>query len=54
MLLVLDDAHWIDPPSAAALLFALRRLYADRVCAPIATRPGGEERGGPGLVEVPR
>ena len=48
VLLVLDDAHWIDPPSAAALLFALRRLYADRVCALIATRPGGDERGGPG------
>ena len=48
MLLVLDDAHWIDPPSAAALLFALRRLYADRVCALIATRPGGDWRGGPG------
>jgi DNA-binding CsgD family transcriptional regulator len=46
VLLVLDDAHWIDPPSAAALLFALRRLYADRVCALIATRPGGDERGG--------
>jgi predicted ATPase len=48
VLLVLDDAHWIDPPSGAALLFALRRLYADRVCALIATRPGGDERGGPG------
>jgi DNA-binding CsgD family transcriptional regulator len=48
VLLVLDDAHWIDPPSAAALLFALRRLYADRVCALIATRPGGDWRGGPG------
>lgn len=47
VLLVLDDAHWIDPPSAAALLFALRRLYADRVCATIATRPGGDWRGGP-------
>jgi DNA-binding CsgD family transcriptional regulator/tetratricopeptide (TPR) repeat protein len=48
VLLVLDDAHWIDPPSAAAVLFALRRLYADRVCALIATRPGGDERGGRG------
>jgi DNA-binding CsgD family transcriptional regulator len=48
VLLVLDDAHWIDPPSAGALLFALRRLYADRVCALIATRPGGDWRGGPG------
>jgi DNA-binding CsgD family transcriptional regulator len=48
VLLLLDDAHWIDPPSAAALLFAFRRLYADRICALIATRPGGDWRGGPG------
>jgi DNA-binding CsgD family transcriptional regulator len=48
VLLLLDDAHWIDPPSAAALLFALRRLYADQICALIATRPGGDWRGGPG------
>jgi DNA-binding CsgD family transcriptional regulator/tetratricopeptide (TPR) repeat protein len=48
VLLVLDDAHWIDATSAAALLFALRRLHADRVCALIATRPGGDERSGPG------
>ncbi len=48
VLLLVDDAHWIDPPSAAALLFALRRLYADRVCALIATRPGGDWRGGAG------
>ncbi len=39
--LFVDDAHWIDAWSAGALLFALRRLYADRVCVLIATRPLG-------------
>ena len=39
VLIVLDDAQWIDAASAGALLFVLRRLYADRVCALIATRP---------------
>jgi DNA-binding CsgD family transcriptional regulator/tetratricopeptide (TPR) repeat protein len=37
--IVIDDAQWIDASSAGALLFALRRLFADRVCALIATRP---------------
>ena len=46
VLLVIDDAHWIDPASAGALLFACRRLYADHVCVLITTRPGGEGRGG--------
>lgn len=41
VLVVLDDAHWIDAASAAALLFALRRLQGDRVCVLIATRPEG-------------
>jgi DNA-binding CsgD family transcriptional regulator len=48
VLIVLDDAHWIDAASAGALLFALRRLYADRVCVLIATRPEGKQVGGAG------
>jgi hypothetical protein len=40
VLLVVDDLHWVDPPSAAVLLFALRRLEADRVLALVSTRPG--------------
>ncbi|MBB5869963.1 DNA-binding NarL/FixJ family response regulator [Allocatelliglobosispora scoriae] len=31
VLLVLDDAHWIDPPSAEVLAFAARRLAGTRV-----------------------
>ena len=44
VLLVIDDAHWTDAASAGALLFACRRLYADHVCALIATRPGADGR----------
>ncbi len=44
VVLVIDDAHWMDASSAGALLFALRRLYADRVLALLATRPGGLDR----------
>ncbi|MBV9943921.1 MAG: AAA family ATPase [Solirubrobacterales bacterium] len=48
VLIVLDDAHWIDAASAGALLFALRRLCADRVCVLIATRPEGAQAAGAG------
>ena len=37
--LVVDDAQWIDAPSAQALRFALRRLRADRVLCLVARRP---------------
>ena len=42
VLCVVDDAHWLDPATADALLFCARRLGADRVpwCSPPATRPG--------------
>lgn len=36
--LVIDDAQWADRPSLQALLFALRRLHADRVLAVISAR----------------
>jgi DNA-binding CsgD family transcriptional regulator len=52
VLIVLDDAHWIDAASAGALLFALRRLYADRVCVLIATRPEGVRTGGAGWTRL--
>ncbi len=35
---VVDDAHWLDHASADALLFAARRLQADRVAVVFATR----------------
>ena len=45
--IVVDDAHWIDPPSAGALLFALRRLHGDRALVLIASRPEGVAHLGP-------
>jgi ATP/maltotriose-dependent transcriptional regulator MalT len=41
VVVAIDDAHWMDSFSAAALLFALRRLYTDRVMVVIVTRPDG-------------
>ena len=38
VVLAVDDAHWADRPSLQALIFALRRLVADRVLAIIAVR----------------
>lgn len=40
LLLAIDDAQWLDRPSAQALAFALRRLSADRVLTVIMSRPG--------------
>ena len=37
---LVDDAQWLDGPSAAALLFAFRRLVADPVAVLIAVREG--------------
>ena len=40
VLCVVDDAHWLDDASADALLFAARRLDADRVAVVFAARDG--------------
>ena len=40
LLVVVDDAHWLDGPSADALLFTLRRLQADPVAAVLTVRDG--------------
>ncbi|HEY1456620.1 MAG TPA: AAA family ATPase [Candidatus Dormibacteraeota bacterium] len=42
LLVVLDDAHWLDRASAEAILFAARRLVADPVAVLIAVREGEE------------
>jgi DNA-binding NarL/FixJ family response regulator len=47
VIVAVDDAHWMDRPSAGALLFALRRLYANRVLALIVARPDGLDGLGP-------
>ena len=40
VLAVVDDAHWLDAASADALLFAARRLEADRVVLLFSVRDG--------------
>ena len=42
LLIIVDDAHWIDDASLDALRFAGRRLNADRVGLLFAVRPEGE------------
>ena len=41
VLVLVDDAHDIDQPSAEAIVFAARRLLADRVAVLMAIRPTG-------------
>ena len=41
VVLAIDDLQWADRPSARAVLFALRRLRADKVLAVVSTRAGG-------------
>jgi DNA-binding CsgD family transcriptional regulator/tetratricopeptide (TPR) repeat protein len=53
MLGVVDDAHWLDRPSADALVFSARRLEAEGVALLFAARDGDERRfDGPGLAEL--
>jgi hypothetical protein len=40
LLCVVDDAHWLDVPTAEALLFAARRLEAEGVAMLLAARDG--------------
>jgi DNA-binding CsgD family transcriptional regulator len=44
VLAVVDDAHWLDDASAAALLFAARRLQTERVALLLAARDGDARR----------
>jgi DNA-binding CsgD family transcriptional regulator len=53
VLCVVDDAHWLDPASAGALLFSARRLGADRVAMVFGARDGSGTNFDPqGLAEM--
>jgi DNA-binding CsgD family transcriptional regulator len=41
LIVVAEDLQWADPPSAQALLFALRRLAGHRVLVVLSARPHG-------------
>ncbi|NNH70191.1 AAA family ATPase [Nocardia uniformis] len=49
VLCLIDDAHWLDRPSADALLFAARRLGAEGIVMLFAGRTGFDGRGLPEL-----
>ena len=40
ILVVVDDAHWLDDASSAALLFVARRLQVERIAMLFAARDG--------------
>jgi DNA-binding CsgD family transcriptional regulator len=42
VLVLVDDAHWLDDASAAAMLFVARRLHAERLALLFAVRDGAE------------
>src|SRR4051794_33492968 len=53
VVVLVDDAQWLDGQSAAALLFAARRLLADAVAVLVALRSGEPSRfDGAGLDEL--
>ncbi len=40
LLVAVDDLHWLDPPSAQAILFAARRLWREGIAMLLCARPG--------------
>jgi hypothetical protein len=40
LLVLVDDAHWLDQSSTATLLFAVRRLVADPIAVVLTAREG--------------
>ena len=47
LVVLIDDAQWLDPSSRFAVLFAARRIANDRLCMVFATRPQ------PGIESLP-
>jgi DNA-binding NarL/FixJ family response regulator len=44
LLVIVDDSHWLDRPSADALVFCARRLHAEGVVVLFGAREGDERR----------
>lgn len=45
ILISIDDTHWLDPPTHAALMFALRRLASMPIGLVVSSRPGTSAAG---------
>lgn len=43
LVVLVDDAHWLDPASSEAITFAARRIGADRIAVLMATREDGHD-----------
>ncbi len=43
LLVLVDDAHWLDPASREAIAFAARRMGADPIAILVATRDDGDD-----------
>ncbi|MEU5126702.1 helix-turn-helix transcriptional regulator [Streptomyces mobaraensis] len=52
LILLVDDAHWLDSPSADALLFVARRLGAEGVAVVFAVRDGSQPFPAPGVPDL--
>jgi DNA-binding CsgD family transcriptional regulator/tetratricopeptide (TPR) repeat protein len=53
LLLVVDEAHWLDPPTAGAVAFIARRVEAEPIAVLFAVRDGaGSVLDGAGLPEL--
>ena len=48
-----DDAHWLDPASADAIVFAARRVRHDRVAVLLAVRDDADRPELRGFEELP-
>ncbi|WP_045739959.1 ATP-binding protein [Actinoplanes rectilineatus] len=52
VLVVVDDAHWLDPASAAALTFLARRVAAEPIAVLLAARDAGDVPVAPDVPEL--
>ena len=53
VVLVVDDLHWFDAPSADVLGFVMRRIHDDAIVAFVACRPDAARQGDARELELP-